>query len=123
MTMANIEMTARRIVLAGGFALAIAAAPALAAFAMPATGPATHAVACAGGEEEDLYTGNCVPHTVPNSPEFNSNAANPDIPEVDGVPCTGGRSSGACIGLSEDAPDFQQPSSTVGSDPTIHGTE
>jgi hypothetical protein len=121
--MATFNLTARRVVLAGGFALAIAAAPAVAAFTVPSTGPASHAVACGSGEEEDLYTGNCVPHTVPNSPEFSSNAANPDIPEVDGVPCTGGRSSGSCIGLSEDQPDFQQPSSTVGSDPTIHGTE
>jgi hypothetical protein len=42
---------------------------------------------------------------VPNSPGFTTNAANPDIPEIDGVPCTGGRSSGACIGLAENAED------------------
>ena len=120
--MATFEMTARRLVLAGGFALAIAAAPAVAAFTVPSAGPTTHVAACSDGEEEDLYTGNCVPHTVPNSPQFSTNAANPDIPEVDGVPCTG-HDSGECIGLSEDAPDFQQPTSSVGSDPTIHGTE
>jgi hypothetical protein len=121
--MATLNFSARRLILAGGFALAIAAAPAVAAFTVPSTGPTTHVAACSNGEEEDLFTGNCVPHTVPNSPQFTTNAANPDIPEVDGVPCTGGRSSGACIGLEEDAPDFQQPTSTVGSDPTIHGSE
>jgi hypothetical protein len=121
--MATFEMTARRLVLAGGFALAIAAAPALAAFTVPSAGPATHVAACASGEEEDLFTGNCVPHTVPNSPEFTTNAANPDIPEVDGVPCTGGRSSGSCIGLSENAPAYVPPTSSVGSDPTVTGTE
>lgn len=121
--MATFDSTTRRLVLAGGFALAIAAAPAVAAFTVPSSAPVSHAAACADGEEEDLFTGNCVPHTVPNSPEFTTNAANPDIPEVDGVPCTGGRSSGACIGLAEDAPDYVPPSSSVGSDPTIHGTE
>jgi hypothetical protein len=121
--MATFDMTARRIVLAGGFALAIAVTPAVAAFTLSSAAPTTHVAACANGEEEDLFTGNCVPHTVPNSPQFSSDAANPDIPEVDGVPCTGGKSSGACIGLSEDAPDFQQPTSSVGSDPTIHGSE
>jgi hypothetical protein len=121
--MATFDMTARRLVLAGGFALAIAAAPAVAAFTVPSTGPTTHVAACSDGEEEDLFTGNCVPHTVPNSPQFTTNAANPDIPEVDGVPCTGGRSSGACIGLAEDAPAYVPPTSSVGSDPTIHGSE
>jgi hypothetical protein len=121
-TMATFDTTARRLLLAGGFALAIAAAPALAAFTVPSAGPASHVAACATGEEEDLFTGNCVPHTVPNSPEFTTNAANPDIPEIDGVPCTG-HNSGQCIGLSEDAPDFVPPTSSVGSDPTVHGTE
>jgi hypothetical protein len=120
--MATFDMTARRLVLAGGFALAIAAAPAVAAFTVPSAGPTTHVAACATGEEEDLYTGNCVPHTVPNSP-FTTNAANPDIPEIDGIPCTGGKSSGACIGLAEDAPAYVPPTSSVGSDPTIHGSE
>jgi hypothetical protein len=120
--MAILNFSAPRLILAGGFALAIAAAPAVVALTVPSTGPTTHVAACSGGEEEDLYTGNCVPHTVPNSPQFSTDAANPDIPEVDGVPCTG-HDSGECIGLQEDAPDFQQPTSSVGSDPTIHGSE
>jgi len=49
---------------------------------------------------------------VPNSPALG---------QVDGVPCTGGN-SGQCIGLSEDAPQYVAPNSTVGSSPTIHGS-
>ena len=119
--MATLEISARRVVLAGGFALAVAAAPAVAAFATPSLGPASHVAACPSGEEEDTFTGVCLPHTVPNSPTFNTPAGNPDIPEIAGIPCTG-RNSGECIGLQEDAPDFVPPSSSVGSDPTIHGT-
>jgi hypothetical protein len=120
-TMAIYEISARRLILAGGFALAVAAAPAVAAFAVPAN-PGTPVAACPAGEEEDLYTDMCIPHTVPSSPSpFTTSAANPDIPEVDGVPCTG-RNSGECIGLAEDAPTFVQPESTVGSSPTVTGS-
>jgi hypothetical protein len=112
---------ARRLVLAGGFALAIAAGPAVAAFTAPVAMPGVLADDCSGGEEPDTFTGDCVPHTVPNSP-FTTTGANPDIPEIDGVPCTGA-DSGACIGLAEDAPQYQAPTSTVGSDPTVHGVE
>lgn len=118
--MAPFEISARKFLLAGGFALAVAAAPAVAAFTVP-TAPGVHVAACPAGEEEDLYTDACVPHTVPNSP-FSTSAANPDIPEIDGVPCTG-RNSGECIGLSEDAAPAVTPESTVGSDPTITGSE
>ena len=96
--MPHLEFSARRFILAGGFALAVAATPAVAAFAVPSTAP-TFGAACPSGEEEDLFTTVCIPHTVPNSPSgFTTTEANPDIPEIDGVPCTG-RDSGACIGL------------------------
>src|SRR5262249_55327289 len=91
----------RRLILAGGFAIAVAIAPAAAFVAHP-----THAMdfkplaACDAGEEEDVFTTTCTPFMVPNSPDgFTTTAANPDIPEVDGVPCNGGRSSAACFGL------------------------
>jgi hypothetical protein len=116
--MAPFDTTARRLILACGFALAVAAAPAVAAVAVPAT-PGAPVAACPSGEEEDLYTNDCLPHTVPNSP-FSTDAANPDIPEIDGVPCTG-RNSGQCIGLAEDAAPNVQPESTVGSSPTVYG--
>lgn len=121
--MLHFEFSPRRIILAGGFALAIVAAPAVAAVTVPSTAPSFGA-ACPGGEEEYLYTGECLPHTVPNSPTlgFSTNAANPDIPEIDGVPCTG-RDSGACIGLLEDQPQFAPPpESTIGSSPTVTGS-
>lgn len=121
--MATSDFSARRLVLAGGFALAIAAAPAVAAVTAPAPaqGPTAVAEGCSGGEEADTFTGNCIPHTVPSSP-FSSIPGNPDIPAVDGIPCTGAN-SGQCIGLAEDAPQYVPPSSTVGSSPTVTGVE
>jgi hypothetical protein len=112
----------RRLIFAGGFAAAIAVAPAAAIVANP-----THATdftpvaACDTGEEEDVFTSTCTPFLVPNSPEgFTSTAANPDIPEIEGIPCTGGRSSGACIGLAEneaDAGPQPVPRSTISASP------
>jgi hypothetical protein len=110
--------TTRRLILAGGFAIAIAIAPAAAIVGYP-----THSAplaACDSGEEEDVFTTSCTPFLVPNSPQgFTSTAANPDIPEIDGIPCTG-RSSGACIGLSEDeaaAGPQPVPRSTISASP------
>nr|WP_041312773.1 hypothetical protein [Mycobacterium sp. JS623] len=95
------SITTRRLLSAGGFALAIAITPAV-AIAAHSTDSRPLAQ-CSDGEEEDVFTLSCTPILVPNSPEgFTSTAANPDIPEIEGVPCTGGRSSGACIGLAED---------------------
>ena len=109
--MATLELSVRRLILAGGFAVAVAAAPAIAVFTL--LDPA--------GEEEDLYTGICVPHTVPNSgtSPFSSIAGNPDLPAVDGVPCTG-HNTGECIGLSEEEQAMGPqpvPRSTVSSSP------
>ncbi|MDV3129332.1 hypothetical protein M1247_30810 [Mycobacterium sp. 21AC1] len=59
--------------------------------------------ACSGGEEADVYTTVCTPFMVPNSPSpFSTIPGNPDIPAIDGIPCTG-RNAGQCIGLAEDA--------------------
>jgi hypothetical protein len=125
--MAILEISARRLIITGGFALAVAAAPAVAAFAGPSAGPVAQP-SCPAGEESDMYTGMCVPHTVPNSPTkpaapaspFGSIPGNPDVPEIDGIPCTG-NNSGQCIGLAEDAPQYVPPTSSVGSSPTVHG--
>jgi hypothetical protein len=116
--MTTSPFTPRRLFLAGGFALAIAIAPAAAIVAHPMD-PKPMA-ACDTGEEEDVFTTSCTPFLVPNSPEgFTTTGANPDIPEIDGVPCTG-RDSGACIGLSEDeaaAGPQPVPRSTISSSP------
>jgi hypothetical protein len=120
--MPHFEFSVRRFLLAGGFAVAVAAAPAVVALATPSTAPSSHLADCASGEDADQFTGECVPSLVPNSPSpFTTTAANPDIPEIDGIPCTG-RDSGACIGLAEDAPQYVAPESTVGSSPTVTGS-
>ena len=117
--MTTYPITTRRLILAGGFALAIAIAPAVAIVAHP-----THSAplaACDSGEEEDVFTTTCTPFMVPNSSQgFSTTAANPDIPEIEGIPCTGGRSSAACIGLAEDqaaAGPQPVPRSTISSSP------
>jgi hypothetical protein len=114
--MATLELS-KRLILAGGFAVAVAIAPAIAVFAVPNAVPLAQ---CPAGEEEDQFTGICIPHTVPNSGSaFSSIPGNPDIPEVDGVPCTG-HNSGQCIGLAEDAQAMGPqpvPHSTVSSSP------
>jgi hypothetical protein len=113
------SITIRRLLLAGGFALAIAITPATAI--LTHTTHYTPMADCDTGEEEDVYTASCTPFLVPNSPEgFTSTAANPDIPEIGGVPCTGGRSSGACIGLAENEADAGPqpiPRSTISASP------
>ncbi|MCP9271371.1 intersectin-EH binding protein Ibp1 [Mycolicibacterium arenosum] len=118
--MAISDFSARRLVLAGGFALALAAAPAVAAFTAPAPAPGVVAEGCSGGEEADTFTGNCIPHTVPSSP-FSSIPGNPDIPAIDGIPCTGAN-SGQCIGLAEDAPQYVPPTSSESNTPTATGS-
>src|ERR1700752_1129742 len=117
--MATLELSVRRMILAGGFAVAVAAAPAIAVFTLPSS--SVPLAQCAAGEEEDLYTGVCVPHTVPNSgaSPFSSIPGNPDLPSVNGIPCTG-HNSGECIGLAEEEGSMGPqpvPRSTVSSSP------
>ena len=120
--MANYSVPARRLFPAAVLALAVVGAPVVGVMAMPGAVVSTPLAACTSGEEEDVYTTSCVPMLVPNSPDgdgFTTNAANPDIPEIDGVPCTG-HDSGACIGLAEEqqAEGPQPiPRSTISSSP------
>jgi hypothetical protein len=117
--MATLELSVRRLILAGGFAVAVAAAPAIAVVTVPSASAAPLAD-CPAGEEEDIYTGACVPHTVPNSgASFSTIPGNPDLPAVDGVPCTG-HNSGECIGLEEESEAMGPqpvPRSSVSSSP------
>ncbi|WP_458319201.1 intersectin-EH binding protein Ibp1 [Mycolicibacterium brisbanense] len=127
--MATFPFPMRRLILAGGFAVAAVAAPAIAVAALPMS--SAPAVACVAGEEEDLYTGMCVPHTVPNSGSpIAETPDNPTLPSVDvpggggSIPCTGAN-SGECIGLSEEQQSEGPqpiPESTVGSSPTVTGS-
>ena len=110
--MATLKLPARRLILAGGFAVAIATAPVVAVVAVPNySAPTITATTCSNGEIEDTFTGTCVPDLVPNGPQPKSAPAAQSIPPVqaspgglasiDGIPCTGGN-SGECIGLSEE---------------------
>jgi hypothetical protein len=98
--MATLRLPARRLILAGGFAIAIAAAPAVVAVVAVPTNSAPTIAACPGGESEDTFTGECTPDLVPNSPEVGMTSPG-GLPEVDNIPCTGAN-SGQCIGLSEE---------------------
>jgi hypothetical protein len=105
MTMVTFHLPARRLFLAGGFAVAVAAAPAVAVLAVPMAGTsAPNIAACPAGEIADTFTGMCTPDVVPNSPVPNSSAfgaTSPGgLPEINGIPCSGGN-SGQCIGLAE----------------------
>ncbi len=127
--MATLQYSARRLILAGGFAVAVAAAPAIAVFAVPTS--SVPLAQCPAGEEPDNFTGVCVPHTVPNAGSpFQAIPGNPSIPAVGlpggggAIPCTG-HNSGQCIGLAEEAQAMGPqavPRSTIGSSPTVHGS-
>jgi hypothetical protein len=100
--MAIIETSARRLLIAGGFAIAVAAAPAIATFGFtPSAGPSV--AACPNGESTDIYNGECIPDLVPNSPTVPQGVGvdSDGYPTVDGVPCAG-RDSGQCIGLEQE---------------------
>lgn len=114
--MAISQLSARRLIAAGGLAIAMVAAPAVAMFTVPATALAD----CPNGESADTFTTACVPDLVPNSP----------LPSVGisggggSIPCTGGN-SGQCIGLAEEQQSEGPqpvPQSTVGSSPTVTGS-
>jgi hypothetical protein len=119
-TMATLQLSIRRLILAGGFTVAVAAAPAFAVFAASVP-DATPVAQCPGGEEADQFTGMCVPHTVPNSgaSPYDTEPGNPDVPTVNGIPCIG-HNSGQCVGLAENegiSPSPGSPSSSVSSSP------
>ncbi len=88
--MATFQPPARRLILAGGFAVAIAAAPAVASFAIPSTLPPAPVAQCMSGEVQDPATGMCMPAP-----------ASGGVPEIQGIPCTG-HNTGECIGLGEE---------------------
>jgi hypothetical protein len=128
--MATFQFPARRLIIAGGFAVAVAAAPAIAVFAVP-TLDAVPLAQCPPGEEADQFTAVCVPHTVPNAgTPFQVIPGNPDLPAVGlpggggAIPCSG-HNSGQCIGLAEEQQAMGPqpvPESTIGQSPTVHGS-
>ncbi len=95
--MATFQTPARRLFLAGGFVVAIAAAPVVAFFAVPTTSTPAPVAQCANGEVLDPATRMCMPAPAQGS-----------VPEIQGVPCTG-RNTGECIGLGEEQQPPQPP--------------
>lgn len=127
--MTSVLSPARRLLLAGGLAAAVVAGPLLAAL----PGPAVPLASCPTGETLDPATGACRPNTDPvattspidpekvplQSGELTSSRPGDvgSLPEVNGIPCSGAHSGGSgtgqCIGLSENANQYQQPHSSV----------
>jgi hypothetical protein len=118
--MATYEKRARRLILAGSFVVAVAAAPAAAFVVMPAGSPAAPVAACPAGETNDLYTDNCIPELSPNVPggTYPTPIAGGSVSEVSGVPVTGGN-SGSILGLEENNANIPvvTPHSSLSSSP------
>lgn len=64
--MATVDFPVRRLVIAGGFAAAIAITPTIAVFAAPGLAKATPTAPCPSGEHNDVFTNICVPMLVPS---------------------------------------------------------
>ena len=84
--------------------------------------PTVPTAACHSGREENVFTMTCAPIKAHNPPKgFTTTAANPEIPELGGVPCTGSN-SGPCIGISENqaaAGPQPVPRSTISARPIL----
>jgi hypothetical protein len=92
------RLSSRRAILMGGFALAVAAAPVVAAVAVPAANSPTPVAECPAGYILEPTSGACVTGGEQNTPA--AIPGNPALPQVDGIPCTGAN-TGECIGLQE----------------------
>lgn len=110
-------LTISRLLLAGGFTVAAAAAPILVAVATPAAPAGPALASCPANEVLDPASGACKPVTDQTGPTFNpvdpgisglqpggitsANAGDVgSLPEVDGIPCQGDN-TGLCIGLEQ----------------------
>lgn len=117
--MTNSSFPLRRLVLTGVFIAAAATGPVIGLYSALEPSAAL-AQDCQGGEEQDQFTMNCVPFLVPTAPPlFQTTAANPDVPEIQGIPCIG-HNAGACMGLAEDeaaAGPAAQPRSSISASP------
>jgi hypothetical protein len=91
------QLPARRLIALSGFALAVSAAPAVAAVVVPVSTP-TPVAECPAGEVAHPETGVCMPGAEAEAPT--AIPGNPSLPAVDGIPCTGAN-TGECIGLQE----------------------
>ena len=98
-TMATFHVPTRRLILAGGFAVAVAAAPAVAMFAVPTTGSSAPSIsACAGGEKEDVHH-YCVPPISCRTRRSSQHrpVGGPDFRRSTASPAPAGRRRGPCV--------------------------
>lgn len=79
--MAAVLPTARRLIIAGGFAIA-AMAPLVVTIASAPSGPPAQLADCPHGENVDVYNGTCTPYLVPNSPATPPAAAHAGAPSA-----------------------------------------
>jgi hypothetical protein len=91
------QLSSRRSILLGAFALAVAAAPAAVAV-VPLTDSSTLIAECPPGYVMEATGEGCVPGEGQAAPS--AIPGNPALPQVDGIPCTGAN-TGQCIGLQE----------------------
>ena len=138
--MATLPSLTNRLVLAGGFAVAIAVAPVVVALSTPAAAPTPALAECPMTDVVDPVSGACKPIQDVAAPVAapTQNPINPEgaalapgaitqgigsggagqLPEIDGIPCTGAN-TGMCIGLQESkgANNVQLPSAPIGVQP------
>lgn len=139
--MATLSSLTQRLLLAGGFALAVSAAPLVAVVAGHPAGPLPSVAACPAGEVQDQASGACKPVTDKTTGEPGTvNPINPEnvplqpgevtssrpgdvgsLPEVNGIPCnanhSGGGSTGQCIGLEQNQNTFKEPKTSISTSP------
>lgn len=116
--MASLTTLTNRLLVAGGFAVAVAAAPVVVALSTPAVPSGSVLADCPDTEILDPVSGACKP--IQDVAPPTANPINPEnaqlapgaitegagsgnvgqLPEVNGIPCTGAN-VGQCIGLQE----------------------
>ncbi|MBN9634435.1 MAG: intersectin-EH binding protein Ibp1 [Actinobacteria bacterium] len=105
----------RRLLVAGGFAVATVAAPAVLALSGPASPALLGETSCPPGMTENPVSGSCFGSSGDQGPAP-VNAAPNQLGQIDGIPCTG-RNTGECIGLSQEQVPGMHPHSSLNSSP------
>ncbi|MDX1878704.1 intersectin-EH binding protein Ibp1 [Mycolicibacterium sp. 141076] len=105
----------RRLLVAGGFAFATVAAPAVFALSGPVPAALLGETNCPPGMTENPVSGSCFEGGNDQAPPPVQAPTN-QLGEINGIPCTG-HNTGECIGLSEEQVPEVHPHSSVSSSP------
>ncbi|MGX9674809.1 intersectin-EH binding protein Ibp1 [Mycobacterium sp. HM-7] len=105
----------RRLLVAGGFAFATVAAPAVFVLGGPASTALLGETDCPPGMTANPVSGSCFEGGNDQAPPPVPGPAN-QLGEINGIPCTG-HNTGECIGLSEEQVPEAHPHSSVSSSP------